>query len=134
MKTLVIEDDYVSRKLIMAFVSEYGSCDVATSGEEGLSAFQIAHDEGKPYDLICLDIHMGGINGHETLKSLRAFEAALEIQGLEGVKVIMTTSNSDPKSVMAMFKSGCEAYVIKPISKSALFNEIHKLELIEAPV
>ena len=34
---------------------------------------------------------------------------------------------------MAMFKSGCEAYVIKPISKSALFNEIDKLELTEAP-
>ena len=77
----------------MAFVSEFGACDVATSGEEALSAFQITHDEGKPYDLICLDIHMGGINGHETLETFRALESSLEIKGLKGVKVIMTTSN-----------------------------------------
>jgi len=134
MKTLVIEDDFVCRKLITAFVSDYGTNDVAASGEEGLAAFQLAHDENDPYDLICLDINMGGIDGHQTLEAIRAFEDTLDIKGLEGVKVIMTTSNSDPKSVMAMFKSGCEAYVIKPVSKTALLKEIHKLELIETPV
>ena len=34
MKSLVAEDDATSRKLLQAFLSRYGGCDIALDGEE----------------------------------------------------------------------------------------------------
>ena len=77
---------------------------------------------------------MGAFSGHATLNALRAYEKSKDLDGLDGIKVIMTTAHSDSKTIMSTFKSGCEAYIVKPINKSELLDEIYKLELLDAPV
>ena len=52
------------------------------------------------------------------------------IYGLDGVKVIMTTALGDSKNVMGAFRTGCEAYIVKPLKKGKLLEEIEKLGLI----
>jgi two-component system chemotaxis response regulator CheY len=48
------------------------------------------------------------------------------------VKVVMTTSLTDPESVSdAIYKGGATAYLVKPVSRSTLVNELQKLGLIE---
>ena len=49
--------------------------------------------------------------------------------GLDGVKVIMTTALGNSKNVMGAFRGGCEAYIVKPVEKKKLFEEIEKLGL-----
>ena len=36
MKTLIVEDDFVSRRLLQAILSPYGRCEVATNGKEAV--------------------------------------------------------------------------------------------------
>lgn len=127
MKILIVEDDFTARCLLQEILKPYGDCHVAVNGKEALEAFRDALDEDKPYDLLCLDIMMPEMNGHETLKAVRAEEIKRDIHGLDGVKVIMTTALSDPKNIMRSFREQCEAYVTKPIDTETLLKEIKAL-------
>ena len=68
---LVIDDDPACRRLVENCLRPFGQCDLAQDGHEGLAAFRRALDRGQPYDLVCLDIMMPGIDGHDVLDSLR---------------------------------------------------------------
>jgi two-component system chemotaxis response regulator CheY len=49
MRTLIVEDDFTSRKLMQMILGPYGECDIAVNGEECINAFTQALDEDKPY-------------------------------------------------------------------------------------
>ena len=103
MKILIVEDDFASRKILQSLLTPYGSCDIAIDGEEAMYAFTLAHKENTLYDLVCLDIMMPKMDGHQVLKEIRKFEAQKEIGGSDGVKVIMVTALNDPKNIMDAF-------------------------------
>ena len=130
MKILIAEDDFACRKLLQSFLSEYGDCLVVVNGLEAVQAVQEALDEGQPYDLICLDIMMPEMDGHEALESIRKIENERGIVGLDGVKVIVASALDDSASVMGEFKSGREAWIVKPFSKRNLLEEMEKLGLV----
>ncbi len=127
MKSLIVEDSFVARKLMQVYLSELGDCHIAVNGKEAVEAVKESLDENYPYDLICLDIMMPEMDGIEALKQIRKLEEDHGIQGLSGVKVIMTSAKDQSKDIFGAFNSGCEAYLIKPVRKDDLFNEIEKL-------
>jgi two-component system, chemotaxis family, chemotaxis protein CheY len=130
MKCLIVEDDFANRKLLKIHLSHYGDCDVAVNGSEAVQAVREALAEGTPYGLICLDIAMPEMDGQEALKAIRQLESEHGIAGLDGAKVIMTTAFGDAQNVLAAFRSGCEGYLVKPISREKLLQEMDKLGLI----
>jgi two-component system chemotaxis response regulator CheY len=130
MKILVAEDDLACRKLLQSFLSEYGDCIAVINGLEAVQAVKDALEEGQPYDLICLDIMMPEMDGHKALESIRRIEKECGIVGLDGVKVIVTTALDDSANVMGVFKSGQEAWIVKPFSKRNLLEEMEKLGLV----
>ncbi len=129
MKSLIVEDDFAARKLMQRWLTDFSDCDIAVNGIEAVDAFRKASEEGAPYDLICLDIMMPKMNGHQALEAIRKVESERGTAGLDCVKVIMTTALNDPKHVLGAFKGGCEGYIVKPVSKQKLFDEIEKLGL-----
>ena len=129
MKILIVEDDFTNRKIMQKILSAYGDCDMAFDGTEAIEAFELALEEGKPYDLICMDIMMPNMDGQEALSEIRRLEKNAEIPTKDEVKVIMTTALDDPKNVVSSLKGGAAAYIVKPISKQKLFDEISKLGL-----
>jgi len=131
MKILIVEDDFISRRILKEILAEYGNCDVVVDGEEAIQAFQLAHEEKAPYDLICLDIMMPNMDGHETLTLIREFEKDRGINGASEVKVIMVTALDDPKTVFkAYYRGGATSYIVKPIEKEKLVEELRVLGLI----
>jgi two-component system, chemotaxis family, chemotaxis protein CheY len=129
MKALVVDDDFVSRRILHTILAPYGECDVAVNGNEAIQAFQMALDEDKPYDLICLDIMMPEKNGHDTLKTIRDLEKERGVRAKKEVKVIMTTAIDDPRSVMTSYRNQAEAYLVKPIDREKLVGELGCLGL-----
>ena len=117
MHMLVVEDDFISRRLLCRYLEPFGECDVAVNGEEAVSALKHAVDHGANYDLICLDIMMPGMDGHETLKEIRNYEESSGLSLGQGSKIIMTTSLQDHKSIRQAFKSSADGYVVKPVEK-----------------
>jgi two-component system chemotaxis response regulator CheY len=131
MRALIVEDNFINRCVLLGILNKYGECHIAVNGKEALKAFDEAHAEKKPYDLICLDIMMPEMDGHETLTHIRERERAMGLDGLDGVKVIMTTAMTDGKTIMSAFREQCEAYLIKPIDVQKLLAEVRKMGLIE---
>lgn len=127
MKILVVEDDFSSRKLMQKILEKYGAVDIAVDGEEALEAVCLAIKEKEPYDLICLDIMMPGMDGHEVLRAIRKIEEERHINGLDQVKVIMVTALHDPSNILQAFRSQCEDYIVKPVRKNTLIEKIRKL-------
>ncbi len=130
MKTLVVEDDISCSVLLKKILAPYGECDVTENGIKGLEAFDSACEKNEPFDLICLDIMMPEMDGQEVLKEIRKREEKTKKRCSDGVKIIMVTALGDNKNIMQSFKAQCEAYIVKPIDKNKLLNEIRLLGLI----
>ncbi|MFP4213387.1 MAG: response regulator [Desulfohalobiaceae bacterium] len=132
MRTLIVEDDFYSRKIMQTILAEYGECDVAVNGEEAVEAFKQALDEGRPYSLICLDIMMPVMDGHQALQRIRDLEDERDLRYGKEVKVLMTTALGDIKNVnLAFFKGAATSYLVKPLQKEKLLQELRLMELIE---
>lgn len=129
MNTLIVEDEFMTRKIMKKIVSSFSEVDIATDGDEAIEAFQLAHDNQEPYDLVLLDIMMPGKNGQEVLKSIREYEEQHEIYE-QTVKVIMTTALGDSKNVMEAFRQQCEGYIVKPIVRKDLLDKINELGFV----
>lgn len=131
MKTLIVEDEFVSRAKLQKILSAFGECDVAVNGLEGLEAFKAAMKDNTPYDLICMDILMPEMDGQEALKKIREFEKERGHSGPDQTKVIMTSGLRDSKNVMKAFMEGkCEAYLPKPFEKEKLLAQLNQLGLL----
>jgi len=131
MKVLIAEDDPTSRKILQGFLTPLGECDVAENGRQAIEAFQKALAEERPYDLVCLDIMMPGMDGQSVLREIRRLEEEYEVTGLDGAKIIMTTALTDSKNIMEAFSEQCEAYLIKPIDKAKLMAQLEELGLLQ---
>jgi len=133
MKILIAEDDYVSRKFLYKFLSNYGECDITVDGMEAIEVFMMALDEEAYYDLICLDIMMPEVDGVKALKTIRLLEEERQLPKDKRAKIIMTTALNDTEKVMGSFDSGSEAYAVKPIDIDKFIDVMGKLGLIENP-
>ncbi len=129
MQILVVDDNFVNRKVLVKLLEELGHIDVATNGKEAMEAVKISYQEGNPYNLVLLDIIMPEMDGHQTLLAIREFEGEHDIHMLDGIKVIMVTALSDSKSIMKAFREGCESYIVKPVTRKELFQQMKKLGL-----
>jgi two-component system chemotaxis response regulator CheY len=128
LKILIVEDDFASFKILEEYLHEYGDCSVAVNGSEAVEVFKKASEEGKPYDLICLDILLPVMNGHLALEEICQIEQEC---GLKRAKVIMTTAIDDTEDIIKAFKEGCKAYIVKPVTNEKLFAEMRKLGLVK---
>ena len=132
MKTLIVEDDFTNRILLQAFLSRYGECHTAVNGAEALTAFEMANAEDGivPYDLVCMDMLMPGMNGKDAVRHIRATEETRGILSNKGTKIIMTTSVRDMKDIVESFHALCDAYLFKPVDTQKLLGHLQEFGLV----
>lgn len=127
MRVLIAEDDTISGKLLQRIVEAFAECDVAANGKLAMEAFTKAHDKGAPYDLVFLDIMMPQMNGQEVLSSIRDYEQSKSVPVEAATRIIMTTALDDEENVFEAHVGGCCAYLVKPIDKNKLLEEVKAL-------
>ncbi len=133
LKVLIVEDEFVSRSILLEILSKYGNCDAAKDGQEAVTAFQMSmkKDSRYTYDLICMDILMPNLDGNEAVKKIRQIEKENGIKQRNEVNIIMTTVKRDPKTVIkSLYKSGANAYIAKPINENILLKELAKMHFL----
>lgn len=131
MRILIVDDEMASQIIMEEILGLYGECTVANNGKEGVAAFKKAFSENKPYDLICMDIMMPEMGGHEALMAIREYEESFNVYGNGGVKIIMISSLNDVVNIQKAFIEKCESYIIKPIEKIKISGILERLGFYE---
>ncbi len=133
MKSLVVEDDPLSRMLLFSILSRFGECDAAENGKEAVTRVEKALALQRPYDVMFLDIIMPILNGQEALLEIRKIEREHGIKELHFLKVIMVTAMMDFENITQAFEAGhCEAYLTKPFKEEELLEHLYELKLVES--
>lgn len=113
-KILVVEDDSVSQKTILAILKKLGlETDIAHNGKQ---AVQKATKE--LFDLILMDMHMPNMNGYEATKSLRK-------QGLT-IPIIALTASVMKNDLDKCLTAGCDLFLSKPVNRKKLLETLAK--------
>lgn len=129
MRILIVEDEFISRRLMQKHLASYGISEIAVNGREAIDSFSLAWEEGEPYNLICLDIMMPEMDGKEVLRKIRQMETAKGIRERERVKIIMTSALNDAPNVTEAASLKCDAYLVKPYTKQKLVEKLKELGL-----
>ncbi|MCI4625489.1 MAG: response regulator [Candidatus Magnetoovum sp. WYHC-5] len=131
-RALVVDDDSLSRTILLRFLAPYGQCDTAVNGKEAIDSYFQAFAANKPYSLITLDVMMPEMDGLRVLKNIRRMEKERNITEPNKVKIIITSALSTPQSIIQMFyRAGCNEYITKPVSVQLFNSLLEKYSLIE---
>lgn len=129
---LVVDDDELSCKILQDFMSELALCDTAPNGKIGYELFEKAIAGGHPYDLICSDIVMPELNGHEMVRKIRAREESLPIVNSVRTRIFMISASGTPMDMsQAILENDCDDYIVKPFQRETLRAMLLKYNLIE---
>jgi two-component system chemotaxis response regulator CheY len=126
-RVLILEDDPVSGKLLKHYLESYGDCDLVTDGKKAVDYFRKAIRTGDGYQLVFVDIMVPEILGQDVVRIIRETEQKEKISSEKRTKIIITSSLSDAENIIESFKAACDSYLIKPIRKAKLINEIKGL-------
>jgi len=108
---LVVDDNEDNRYTLTRRLSREGYTNLTTAanGREALGLLQ-----GKPIDLVLLDIMMPDMNGYEVLEHLKADPQ------LRHIPVIMISAVDEVESVIRCIELGAEDYLSKPFNPTLL--------------
>jgi len=124
MNALIVDDVEMNRELLIMFLEGHARAVSAESGEDALDRVKEALAADAYFDLICMDISMPGINGHETLKRIREIEAE---SGSARAIVFMVTGSSSPDDMFdALIQGGCDDYLTKPLMQKSFLDLLAK--------
>ena len=128
MKTLVVDDELVSRKKMQKIMEGLGECEAVESGTAAIAAFKKALESGMSFDLITLDIAMPEMDGTEVLYTIREIEKEKNIPKEKQVKIIMVTSHSDKDTIVTSIQAECDDYIVKPFDRETIIEKIEKIK------
>lgn len=123
---LVVDDDAPCRDLLGAALSECARCDTAENGRTGIELFEQAILAGKPYDLVCSEICMSEMDGHDFIEKIRESGKAHQPRVF-----VITTSNDAMDMSRALLNNDCDEYLLKPFHKDSLYSLLKKYKLID---
>ena len=117
-KTIIIIDDEPRVRDVLKFKLEAKgyTVSIANNGEEGLEAIK----SNKP-DLVILDTILPGIDGFEVCKAIR------KTKGIEGTKIIMTTSKIDALDPVTARMLGADDFVVKTLDFSKIIEAVKNI-------
>lgn len=127
MKALIVDDVEMNRELLAIFLEGRATVVCAESGEDALKLVEETLGTDAYFDLICMDIFMPGMDGHETLKKIREMEAAFG--GVRAIVFMVTGSSSPDDMFDALMNGGCDDYLTKPLMQQSFSDLLIKYGL-----
>ena len=117
LRALVVDDNATNRQIlrhqIFAWKMQKGS---AAGGHEALRVLREAVAAGSPYDIAVLDMQMPEMDGLTLARAIKADAS------LASTRLIMLTSLGESMSREELKAAGIDAFLIKPIKQSRLFD------------
>lgn len=111
---LLVDDDRTTRTIGRGLLASSGYR--VTEAAEGAAALDLLRDSH--YSLIVLDLEMPGMDGRDTLRSIRS--------GIHtaAIPVVVLTGNDDPETEIELMDLGADDYIRKPIDPPRFITRI----------
>lgn len=130
MRVLIVDDDFYSRVMLHDMMRPVAECHIAVNGEEAVGAFKKALDDGRPYDLVCMDLVMPEMDGQQALREMRGYEDDMGLNNVQRCKVVVISMLEDSRETNdAFFLGGADCFLVKPIEEERFMAELRALGL-----
>jgi signal transduction histidine kinase/DNA-binding response OmpR family regulator len=117
LRVLVAEDNPVNRMVIKGLLGKLNIVPLfAENGAEACDAIQYTNER---FDLILMDCEMPEMDGFEATRSIRDYERR---EGLAAIPIIALTAHALQEHRDAVFASGMNYYLSKPITFNSLYS------------
>ena len=122
-RLLIVEDDHRNMRLFHDLLNVHGYEILQAS--DGLEAISLARD-GQP-NLILMDIRLPHLSGLDATLLLKQDDQT------KAIPIIAVTAFATPGDEATALKSGCAAYITKPLNFANLLNTISSLLSSSSP-
>ncbi len=118
LKILIVDDDFINRKLLQALLKKYPDVVRETvEAENGSEALTIVKED-TGINLVLLDIIMPVLDGKEFLKIFRSDSTN------SNIPVLVLTTDDTQKT--AIYDLGADDFLLKPINEDELIQKIRQ--------
>jgi DNA-binding response OmpR family regulator len=134
-RILLVEDDPKDVELTLTALDEYNLANeviVASDGQEALDYLfyrgNFMKRSGENPAVLLLDLKLPKVDGLEVLQQVKSDER------LKMIPVVVLTSSHEEKDMIASYKLGVNAYVVKPVDFHEFVNAIKELGVFWAVI
>jgi len=132
-RILMVEDDPRDVELTLTALDEHNLVNEVVVARDGKEALDYLHSRGKYAGrsgenpaVVLLDLKLPKVNGMEVLEQIRSDER------LKMIPVVVLTSSHEDKDMLASYKLGVNAYVVKPVDFHDFVNAVKELGMFWA--
>ncbi len=116
-RVLLVEDGEDNRRLIQYILSKAeADLQIAEDGKQGVAAATSAEKQGRPFDVVLMDMQMPVMDGFTAVKKLR--------DGGYEHPVIALSAHGMKEQINRCLEAGCDSYLAKPVDRNNLISEI----------
>lgn len=134
-RILLVEDDPKDIDLTLAALGEYKLANEVIVVRDGAEALDYLHTKGNYRSrarenpaVVLLDLKLPKVDGLEVLREIRSDER------LKLIPVVVLTSSREDRDMVASYKLGVNAYVVKPVDFHEFVNAVKELGVFWAMI
>lgn len=134
-RILLVEDDPKDIDLTLAALGEYRLANEVIVVRDGAEALDYLHTKGNYRSrarenpaVVLLDLKLPKVDGLEVLREIRSDER------LKLIPVVVLTSSREDRDMVASYKLGVNAYVVKPVDFHEFVNAVKELGVFWAMI
>ena len=134
-RILMVEDDNNDVEMTLAALEEYNLANEVALTRDGEEALDYLYCRGKYRSrlnenpaVLLLDLKLPKVDGLEVLRQVKSDEK------LKMIPVVVLTSSHEDKDMVASYKLGVNAYVVKPVDFHEFVNAIKELGVFWAVI
>jgi|SRR5882724_2414397 len=134
-RILMVEDDPKDVELTLTALEEYKLANEVVVTRDGEEALDYLHCRGnfktRTHDnpaVLLLDLKLPKVDGLEVLQQIKSDEK------LRMIPVVVLTSSHEERDMVASYKLGVNAYVVKPVDFHEFVNAIKELGIFWAVI
>jgi DNA-binding response OmpR family regulator len=134
-RILLVEDDPKDVELTLTALEEYNLANEVIVARDGEEALEYLYSRGKFKTrssdnpaVMLLDLKLPKVDGLEVLKQVKSEEK------LRMIPIVVLTSSKEEKDMVASYKLGLRAYVVKPVDFHEFVNAIKELGIFWAVI
>jgi CheY-like chemotaxis protein len=127
-RILIVEDDPRDVELTLTALADYNLANEVVVTRDGEEALDYLHSRGSFKTrmngnpaVVLLDLKLPKVDGLEVLEQMKSD------QKLKMIPVVVLTSSRQERDLVASYKYGVNAYVVKPVDFHAFVNAIKEL-------